>query len=113
VAAGGAALELREVWHPCARAPPGGCIVANDLLLGSAAAPARSLLLTGPNMGGKSTCVTLWSHCRVCEVYLRVMLEVMFSPVRSLLLIGPNIGNKVRVLLIAAIFECHIPKSYL
>ena len=45
----------RQVWHPCARAPLGGCIVANDLQLGSPATPARTLLLTGPNMGGKST----------------------------------------------------------
>lgn len=36
--------------------------MANDLVLGSPASPARSLLLTGPNMGGKSTCATLTAH---------------------------------------------------
>ena len=36
--------------------PPSRPQVGNDLGLGSQAAPARSLLLTGPNMGGKSTC---------------------------------------------------------
>ena len=48
-------VSAQQVWHPCARAPLGGCIVANDLQLGSPATPARTLLLTGPNMGGKST----------------------------------------------------------
>ncbi|CAL8460672.1 g202 [Coccomyxa elongata] len=54
----GAMLDLRGLWHPCA-VPGGGdgtCIVANDLVLGGREPDsARTLLLTGPNMGGKST----------------------------------------------------------
>ena len=86
----GAMLDLRGLWHPCAvpGGGAGGCIVANDLVMGArCAAPhlksllyskvlpteiqhvrilvdkgllyrcrdadsARTLLLTGPNMGG-------------------------------------------------------------
>ncbi|KAK9813990.1 hypothetical protein WJX73_008383 [Symbiochloris irregularis] len=54
-----AVLHLEQLWHPCAVAGAGGAIVPNDLLLGGRGGDAqhhpRSLLLTGPNMGGKST----------------------------------------------------------
>ncbi|KAK9846574.1 hypothetical protein WJX81_006840 [Elliptochloris bilobata] len=53
--AGGSVMDLEALWHPCARAGSGGAVVPNDLRLGTSAHPERALLLTGPNMGGKST----------------------------------------------------------
>lgn len=61
-------LGLRGLWHPCLRP---AAAVANDVVLGAAAVPpedgttdcgggggsAPSLLLTGPNAGGKSTLI--------------------------------------------------------
>ncbi|EEH52339.1 uncharacterized protein MICPUCDRAFT_5018, partial [Micromonas pusilla CCMP1545] len=66
---GGATLELENVWHPCAvaggmlrgRAGAGGTsgIVPNDVVLGDVARETpRAMLLTGANMGGKSTLAT-------------------------------------------------------
>ncbi|KAJ2611116.1 DNA mismatch repair protein msh6, partial [Coemansia sp. RSA 1365] len=54
-AAGAAAfVDFRQLRHPCV-APAAG-FVANDITLGGKAADAASMiLLTGPNMGGKST----------------------------------------------------------
>ncbi|KAJ2800814.1 DNA mismatch repair protein msh6 [Coemansia guatemalensis] len=54
-AAGAAAfVDFRQLRHPCV-APASG-FVANDISLGSGAPDAASMiLLTGPNMGGKST----------------------------------------------------------
>ncbi|KAK9819817.1 hypothetical protein WJX72_002734 [[Myrmecia] bisecta] len=53
---GRAVVDLRGLWHPAARAAPGTSVVPNDLTLGGREEhTARALLLTGPNMGGKST----------------------------------------------------------
>ncbi|CAN8258263.1 unnamed protein product [Cochlearia groenlandica] len=53
----GPMLKLRGLWHPFALAADGQLPVPNDLFLGEAlnSIQPRSLLLTGPNMGGKST----------------------------------------------------------
>lgn len=54
----GPMLKIRGLWHPFAVAADGQLPVPNDLLLGEATSSSfypRSLLLTGPNMGGKST----------------------------------------------------------
>ena len=59
-------LEIRDGRHPClTRTFLGGDFIPNDTLIGGAASVDRSkpesdcgaslLLLTGPNMGGKST----------------------------------------------------------
>lgn len=54
----GPILKIQGLWHPFAVAADGQLPVPNDLLLGEAQSSSihpRSLLLTGPNMGGKST----------------------------------------------------------
>lgn len=50
-------LKIRGLWHPYAVGQNGGSFVPNDLFLGedSTGCHPRTLLLTGPNMGGKST----------------------------------------------------------
>jgi len=58
--ADGVVLELQQAKHPCLILPPGAEAIPNDISLGgrdaSSGGPApRLLLLTGPNMGGKST----------------------------------------------------------
>ncbi|CAI5462479.1 unnamed protein product [Closterium sp. Yama58-4] len=67
---GGSTFHARGLWHPFAVGAGGGVVVPNDLLLGGApdsslsgisqpaaeaGVHARTMLLTGPNMGGKST----------------------------------------------------------
>ncbi|KAK4774168.1 hypothetical protein SAY87_029187 [Trapa incisa] len=47
-------LKITGLWHPYALGESGGQPVPNDMLLGDGFHP-RILLLTGPNMGGKST----------------------------------------------------------
>ena len=60
----GSVLELTGVWNPCVKAL-NDQIVPNDLSLSK----SRTMLLTGPNMGGKST--LLRSSC------LSVILALM------------------------------------
>lgn len=50
-------LEIEELRHPCVNAGPGSHFIPNDTFLGSTESVARPniILLTGPNMGGKST----------------------------------------------------------
>ncbi|GAQ86033.1 putative MutS homolog 6-2 [Klebsormidium nitens] len=67
---GGAVLQIEGLWHPYAIGGGGGTFVPNDLTLGgpnsgadldtsqprgTLSASPRGMLLTGPNMGGKST----------------------------------------------------------
>lgn len=53
----GPVLRIKGLWHPFALGESGGLPVPNDLLLGegSDGCHPHALLLTGPNMGGKST----------------------------------------------------------
>ncbi|XP_065851498.1 DNA mismatch repair protein MSH7 [Euphorbia lathyris] len=53
----GPVLKTKGLWHPFALGESGGQPVPNDLYLGedSDGYHPRTLLLTGPNMGGKST----------------------------------------------------------
>nr|POF02689.1 dna mismatch repair protein msh7 [Quercus suber] len=53
----GPILKVKGLWHPFALAENGGVPVPNDIILGEDTDDyhARTLLLTGPNMGGKST----------------------------------------------------------
>ena len=58
-----ATFEAKELWHPCAVTASssegvGEAVVPNDVALGNAGKDLRdppAMLLTGPNMGGKST----------------------------------------------------------
>lgn len=54
---GGSTLNIKGLWHPYALGESGGLPVPNDLHLGGNTniRYPRTLLLTGPNMGGKST----------------------------------------------------------
>jgi DNA mismatch repair protein MSH6 len=66
-------LELRGAWHPCIAANQrsvssstsssaigsGNGYIPNDIVLGCEDNPARFVLVTGPNMGGKSTTLRL------------------------------------------------------
>lgn len=53
----GPILKMTGLWHPLALAENGGSPVPNDVFLGEDGdrSSPRALLLTGPNMGGKST----------------------------------------------------------
>lgn len=53
----GPVLKMKGLWHPFALGDNGGLPVPNDIILGenTDAHHPRTLLLTGPNMGGKST----------------------------------------------------------
>ncbi|CAH8326703.1 unnamed protein product [Eruca vesicaria subsp. sativa] len=81
----GPVLKIQGLWHPFAVAADGQLPVPNDLLLGEARSSnvhPRSLLLTGPNMGGKSTllratCLAVifaqlgcYVPCETCELSL-------------------------------------------
>lgn len=54
-AKGGAVLKIKGLWHPFAAGGHCGIFVRNDVELGCDTNPSRAMLLTGPNMGGKST----------------------------------------------------------
>jgi len=89
----GAELELLECRHPCLAGGGGGVFVHNDIVLGGTrsaeadgmemdegAKEARACVVTGPNMGGKSTllrqaCVAVimaqigaWVPARSCQM---------------------------------------------
>ncbi|XP_077212403.1 MUTS homolog 7 isoform X2 [Tasmannia lanceolata] len=53
----GPILKCKGLWHPYAVGENGGALVPNDIYLGedTTGYHPRTLLLTGPNMGGKST----------------------------------------------------------
>ncbi|KAH7287690.1 hypothetical protein KP509_32G069600 [Ceratopteris richardii] len=52
----GGILKIEQLWHPFAlKAESSGVFVRNNVELGSHSNSYRAMLLTGPNMGGKST----------------------------------------------------------
>jgi len=53
----GSILSIKGLWHPYAVGGQGGVAVPNDVDLGNNGEHdcPRAMLLTGPNMGGKST----------------------------------------------------------
>ncbi|KAL2916362.1 DNA mismatch repair protein msh6 [Polyrhizophydium stewartii] len=52
---GPSVVELEELRHPCIVQTPGSAFIPNDTRLGGQAGSHKMILLTGPNMGGKST----------------------------------------------------------
>lgn len=55
---GGSVLHIEGLWHPYASGGQDGAFVPNDIELGPVTASRiapHAMLLTGPNMGGKST----------------------------------------------------------
>nr|XP_009409339.2 PREDICTED: DNA mismatch repair protein MSH7 [Musa acuminata subsp. malaccensis] len=86
----GPILHMKGLWHPYAVADNGNGLVPNDIYLGedSMACHPRALLLTGPNMGGKSTllratCLAVilaQLGCYVpCEVCLLSPVDTIFT----------------------------------
>ena len=51
----GAIIDVQELWHPFASSTHGDAVVRNNIALGNESNSCRAMLLTGPNMGGKST----------------------------------------------------------
>jgi len=59
-------LELRNAVHPCLIST-GKTFIPNDTVLGTAENPAKFVLVSGPNMGGKSTLLRQTCACVVCH----------------------------------------------
>ncbi|XP_075661192.1 DNA mismatch repair protein MSH7 [Castanea sativa] len=86
----GPILKVKGLWHPFALAENGGVPVPNDIILGEDTDDyhARTLLLTGPNMGGKSTllratCLAVilaQLGCYVpCEMCALTLVDIIFT----------------------------------
>ncbi|KAM3713937.1 hypothetical protein ACJW31_01G294000 [Castanea mollissima] len=86
----GPILKVKGLWHPFALAENGGVPVPNDIILGEDSDDyhARTLLLTGPNMGGKSTllratCLAVilaQLGCYVpCEMCALSLVDIIFT----------------------------------
>ncbi|GLT98512.1 hypothetical protein SLE2022_160140 [Rubroshorea leprosula] len=88
----GPILKIKGLWHPFALGENGGLPVPNDILLGEGEDAdgyhARALLLTGPNMGGKSTllratCLAVilaQLGCYVpCEMCIISLVDIIFT----------------------------------
>ena len=61
----GPVLELKGLWNPCAVPPDGGCIVPNDLVLGSRSAAHAIGIFTCQSMRpcySEQTCVMESAH---------------------------------------------------
>ncbi|XP_004288695.1 PREDICTED: DNA mismatch repair protein MSH7 isoform X2 [Fragaria vesca subsp. vesca] len=83
-------LNIKGLWHPFALGENGGLPVPNDVVLGenTDGYHPRTLLLTGPNMGGKST--LLRSTCLAvilaqlgcyvpCEICVLSLVDIIFT----------------------------------
>ncbi|MQL89491.1 hypothetical protein Taro_022064, partial [Colocasia esculenta] len=87
----GPLLEINGLWHPYAVGENGGRLVPNNMYLGGSSSTGRqpcTLLLTGPNMGGKSTllratclaAVLAQLGCYVpCNICILSIVDVIFT----------------------------------
>ncbi|KAK3041651.1 hypothetical protein RJ639_001461 [Escallonia herrerae] len=86
----GPTLNIKGLWHPYALGENGGLPVPNDIHLGEVTDGylPRTLLLTGPNMGGKSTllratCIAVvlaQLGCYVpCELCVLSLVDIIFT----------------------------------
>ncbi|XP_059638111.1 DNA mismatch repair protein MSH7 [Cornus florida] len=86
----GPILKIKGLWHPFALGENGGLPVPNDICLGedTDGYHPRTLLLTGPNMGGKSTllrttCLAVilaQLGCYVpCEMCVLSVVDIIFT----------------------------------
>lgn len=86
----GSILSIKDLWHPYAVGGQGGVAVPNDVDLGKNGEHdcPRAMLLTGPNMGGKSTllratCLTVIMAqlgCYVpCESCVLSPVDIIFT----------------------------------
>ncbi|GAB4839197.1 DNA mismatch repair protein msh7 [Ancistrocladus abbreviatus] len=86
----GPTLTIKGLWHPFALTESGGVPVPNDIYLGEASDGyfPHTLLLTGPNMGGKSTllraaCLSIilaQLGCYVpCDVCVLSLVDTIFT----------------------------------
>lgn len=103
--ANGTILKIQGLWHPFAVAADGQLPVPNNLLLGEAGSSSihpRSLLLTGPNMGGKST--LLRATC-LAVIFAQVCINTryMFKSLLSLHI------STVSVLYFCLQLGCYVP----
>ncbi|KAF6172860.1 hypothetical protein GIB67_035414 [Kingdonia uniflora] len=92
--AGGPILRINGLWHPYAFGENGGAVVPNDVNLGEDTTGycPRTLLLTGPNMGGKSTllratclsAILAQLGCYVpCEMCVLTPVDIIFTRLGS------------------------------
>uniref|UniRef100_A0A1D1YCK8 DNA mismatch repair protein Msh6-2 n=1 Tax=Anthurium amnicola TaxID=1678845 RepID=A0A1D1YCK8_9ARAE len=86
----GPVLEIKGLWHPYAVGENGGGLVPNDIYLGGNSTRQHqcALLLTGPNMGGKSTLLRATCLATVmaqlgsyvpCNTCVLSMVDVIFT----------------------------------
>lgn len=80
---GGPVLKMKGLWHPFALGESGCLPVPNDIILGGNedGHHPRTLLLTGPNMGGKSTllratCLAVIMAQVLCLLHYTVCLSL-------------------------------------
>lgn len=83
-------LATKGLWHPFALGENGGLPVPNDMVLGEGTDGhhPRTLLLTGPNMGGKST--ILRATC-LAVILAQVLLFALTDFFCNL---NPEVGQK-------------------
>lgn len=79
----GPTLKLKGLWHPFALGAHGGLPVPNDIHLGHNTYGYHpcTLLLTGPNMGGKSTLLRATCLAVIMAQVLSINLKLCYSEV--------------------------------
>lgn len=92
----GSTLQMKGLWHPYAVGENGGGVVPNDIFLGqdTKGICPRALLLTGPNMGGKST--LLRATC-LAVILAQVCLhsKIVIHPLPIFIYVALTVGIKL------------------